>query len=123
MSMLLYNVKSNLNYETLLFRCSAHRSKAIPDTMVNIEVWSEAGFNLKPWTQVDLVRDLGPLGPTGRFGWFVPTSTVENMWSTKKIIVDHWRAFQNDVVTELFSLDDAQTELKNLLLRGMNRSI
>ena len=34
--------------------------------MVNLEVWSPAGFSMEKWIAQDLVNDGGPLGPSGR---------------------------------------------------------
>ena len=48
------------------YRCTtAH--PPIPETMVNLEVWMKAGFNMESWVKHRLVADAGPLGPTGRY--------------------------------------------------------
>lgn len=76
---------------------------AVPDTMVDLEVWSPAGFSMEKWIAEDLVHDAGPLGPSGRFGWFMPTSVVEKSWEESRQIIDHWRALEIDEVASQFA--------------------
>ncbi|ELU06196.1 hypothetical protein CAPTEDRAFT_136189, partial [Capitella teleta] len=93
--------------------CNA--STFIPDVMINLEVWSPAGFNMEPWIMRDLLVDAGPLGPTGRFGWFVPTEIVEQTWLTEHHVIDHWRALTVDHVTDRFTLEDRMNYIRNHL--------
>ncbi len=46
-------------------RC-AEDSSSLPETMINLEVWSPAGFNIEHWVTSGRVYDAGPLGPLGR---------------------------------------------------------
>ena len=50
-----------------VIRCEGVEPGAsLPDTMVSLELWSKAGFNLEPWVKQGHLVDAGPLGPTGR---------------------------------------------------------
>ena len=55
------------------YSCHLESRLAVPQTMVNLEVWMHAGFNLDPWLKYQPLVDYGPLGPTGRsvvkLGW------------------------------------------------------
>jgi hypothetical protein len=86
--------------------------------MINLEVWSQAGFNMEPWIKNELVIDAGPLGPTGRFGWFMPTEFVEGTWYTSKHVIDHWRALTTDDITSHFSLSNRLELIRRSLARG-----
>ena len=37
-----------------------------PETMVNLEVWIKAGFNIEEWVAGHKLVNGGPLGPSGR---------------------------------------------------------
>ncbi|XP_013388416.1 uncharacterized protein LOC106157335 [Lingula anatina] len=91
------------------------RRQDIPETMVNIEVWMPAGFNMEPWADNDHVKDCGPLGPVGRYGWYLPNFFVKQNWIQRNLITDHWRALQSSSVTRLLDLSDARNELLNLV--------
>lgn len=82
--------------------CGRVGMDSVPETMINLESWMEAGFNMAPWVDTQRLLDAGPLGPYGRMGWFVPTSCVAEMWE-KKIMVDHWRALLISSVARSFS--------------------
>lgn len=97
--------------------CSESQDPTLPETMVNIEVWMVAGFSRVPWTQEGNVVDLGPLGPFGRLGWFMPSSTVDYLWK-ENIIADHWRALFLPSVIRKFSLAQQIDMIKNLTQTG-----
>ncbi|XP_060571812.1 uncharacterized protein LOC132729992, partial [Ruditapes philippinarum] len=88
-----------------------------PETMVNTEVWMMAGFSRVPWTSRGNVIDLGPLGPFGRLGWFMPSSTVDRLWKDN-IIADHWRALNLPAVIRNFTLAEQIDRIKNLTHTG-----
>ncbi|KAI0225558.1 hypothetical protein LSAT2_023695 [Lamellibrachia satsuma] len=95
--------------------CHLEPRMAVPQTMVNLEVWMHAGFNLEPWLKYQQLVNFGPLGPTGRFGWFLPVFTAEKNWVTSQYIVDNWRALKLDAVTSQFMLNDKHGLIKNYL--------
>ena len=70
--------------------------------MINLEVWSSAGYNMEPWIDAGLLVDNGPLGPVGKFGWFMTSTTVEEEWQENHTIIDHWRALQKQTVVSKF---------------------
>lgn len=45
--------------------CSARRG--VPETMVNMEVWIPAGYNLEAWMTNGQLVNGGLLGPFGRY--------------------------------------------------------
>lgn len=47
-------------------RCSGVGLDSVPETMINLEMWMEAGFNKAPWVDTTRLTDAGPLGPYGR---------------------------------------------------------
>lgn len=79
----------------------------IPNAMVNLETWLPANFQVDDWQ----VKDLGPLGTGGRFGWYMPESFAED--STD--ILDHWRAFTDPELTTLFA--PSESDLNFILPR------
>lgn len=97
--------------------CSITQEISPPETMVNTEVWMMAGFSRTPWTSQGNVIDLGPLGPFGRLGWFMPTSTVDSLWRDN-IIADHWRALNLNAVIRNFTLATDFDTIKNMTLTG-----
>ena len=44
----------------------------------------------------------------------MPTSVVEEIWSEKTQIIDHWRAFELDNVAAMFAAHDHTNHSKNL---------
>ncbi|XP_074645062.1 uncharacterized protein LOC141914425 [Tubulanus polymorphus] len=93
-------------------------SKTVPVTMVNLEVWMMPGFNVESWVSSGYLIDCGPLGPNARFGWFQPTYMVIKFWKEKKLIVDHWRAFQEYSISEQYSLKSQRDRLRQLVKSG-----
>ncbi|KAK2703017.1 uncharacterized protein LOC136042185 isoform X2 [Artemia franciscana] len=80
--------------------------KLLPISMVNLEVWVSPGIS-ESLTIDGYVDDLGPLGPGGRFGWFLPADFVETF-----PIIGHWRGFlDRDIVA---SLDLNELEMEEL---------
>ncbi len=47
-------------------RCSDRPGSVVPETMVNLEIWMPAGFNMETWVNRRYIVDAGPLGPSGR---------------------------------------------------------
>ncbi|XP_076448850.1 uncharacterized protein LOC143285448 [Babylonia areolata] len=83
-------------------RCKRVGMDSVPDTMINLETWMEAGFDKAPWVDTTRLLDAGPLGPYGRMGWFLPSWIVEEQWNNN-ITVDHWRALLVQSVARSFS--------------------
>ncbi|KAL8610364.1 hypothetical protein ACOMHN_041178 [Nucella lapillus] len=87
--------------------CAPHRCErvgmdSVPETMINLEMWMEAGFDMAPWVDTTRLLDAGPLGPYGRMGWFLPSWVVEEQLS-HNVTVDHWRALLLQSVARSFS--------------------
>lgn len=60
-----------------------------------------------------------------RFGWFLPTFVVDQVWNRSFIAIDHWKALHLAEVTSQFSLSDDMDWLRNHLTRlqpGLNAS-
>lgn len=70
----------------------------VPKAMINLETWLPSNFQVFEWK----VKDVGPLGPGGSFGWYMP----EKFASQSPPIKDHWRAFTSEKVAEMFSPSD-----------------
>ncbi|WAR11683.1 IGF1R-like protein, partial [Mya arenaria] len=97
--------------------CVADEPPSRPETMVNTEVWMMAGFSRVPWTKYGNIIDLGPLGPFGRLGWFMRSTTVDNLWKDD-IIADHWRALNLNAVIRNFTLAESIETVKQLTRVG-----
>ncbi|CAL1269766.1 unnamed protein product [Larinioides sclopetarius] len=83
-----------------------------PEIMINVEVWLVPGFNLEGWVGTGQVDVLGPLGPVGRSGWYIPSYIVKYFWESNNTVIDHWRAFTLPEVVKHFELtDDELNEL------------
>ncbi|KAL4235040.1 hypothetical protein ACF0H5_006678 [Mactra antiquata] len=117
--------KDSMNADVIMNRisgcpqsgCSETAVRSLPETMVNTEVWMMAGFSRVPWTSRGDVIDLGPLGPFGRLGWFMPSFTVDSLWK-ESIIADHWRALNLPRVIRNFSLAEQISYINNLTITG-----
>jgi hypothetical protein len=57
-------------------RCQNVGMDFVPETMLNLELWMEAGFNKGPWLDTTRLIDAGPLGPYGRSDYFRDTVDV-----------------------------------------------
>ncbi|KAH3769941.1 hypothetical protein DPMN_171220 [Dreissena polymorpha] len=97
--------------------CVEGVDRSQPETMVNTEVWMMAGFSRLPWTKHGNVIDLGPLGPFGRLGWFMRSTTVDALWQDN-IIADHWRALNLPAVIRNFTLAESIDQVKRLARTG-----
>ena len=49
-------------------RCKRVGMDSVPETMVNLETWIEAGFSKTDWVDTSRLLDVGPLGSYGRSG-------------------------------------------------------
>jgi len=107
---------NSMNATQILNRISGKRGK-VPETMINTEVWVPAGFNMEALVARGNLINAGPLGVIGRFGWFMPTYTVESMWNKSRLTVDHWKTLRLDKVSSLFSLKQQSDALKDFLTR------
>ncbi|KAL5022271.1 hypothetical protein ScPMuIL_001426 [Solemya velum] len=97
-----------------LSNCTNQINK-VPETMINLEVWSGSGLEKQHWIETKKIIDAGPLGLEGRFGWFMSTKAVEDLWR-RNIVVDHWRSFFLMEVAEKFSQLDQLREIKHMTL-------
>ncbi|GBL79488.1 hypothetical protein AVEN_92644-1 [Araneus ventricosus] len=84
-----------------------------PEIMINVEVWLVPGFNLEGWISTGQVDVLGPLGPVGRSGWYIPAYIVKYFWESNNTVIDHWRAFTLPEVVKHFEL--SEDELNELM--------
>ncbi|GAB6030439.1 hypothetical protein CHUAL_007310 [Chamberlinius hualienensis] len=79
----------------------------IPKTMISLEVWMGPGFSTEAWTSTKRLEHCGPLGPVGRFGWFIPhDATLQGSDSKCRQIVSHWKALQDDAIAKHLDLSD-----------------
>ena len=83
--------------------------------MINLEVWNRAGFNMEHWVSGEYIMDNGPLGPIGKFGWFMPTFVVEQLWEQDRLIIDHWRALKVGAITEKFKVEEDDQQLTEMV--------
>lgn len=105
-----------LNATKTLQRLSGFGS-GVPETMVNMEVWIPTGYNTEVWMNEGYLVNGGPLGPSGRFGWYVPSYVTNSMWSESQVLVDHWKTLQLEDISSLFSLHSDLKLLRNFLTR------
>ncbi|XP_068721735.1 uncharacterized protein [Montipora capricornis] len=106
---ILVSDESGLDIEkslTKLSKCGSYRcsSSAVPDVMINTEVWvpSTHSYQSDKWIDSQLVHGAGTISSHGRFGWYLPTAFVEKMWQDRKIIAENWRALElKSVLAEL----------------------
>lgn len=82
--------------------CNATTARA-PESMINLELWMGPAYNPEQWLRTGLVEDVGPLGPIGRYGWYVSQSTVQDYWNNYTMVIDHWRAFRSPNTTSLLN--------------------
>ncbi|KAH9362318.1 hypothetical protein HPB48_002296 [Haemaphysalis longicornis] len=82
--------------------CNATTAR-VPESMINLELWMGPAYNPEPWVNTGLVEDIGPLGPIGRYGWYVSQSTVQDYWNNYTMVVDHWRSFRSPNMTSLLN--------------------
>lgn len=52
-----------------------------------------------------------------RFGWFLPTSMIDEIWNKSTIALDHWKALQLTEVTSQFALSGKMDLLRNVLTK------
>ncbi|KAH6944374.1 hypothetical protein HPB50_002814 [Hyalomma asiaticum] len=89
----------------------------VPETMINLELWMGPSFDIKPWLRGDRITDLGPLGPLGRYGWYVSKQAAQEYWSKYNMVLDHWRSYRSaNLTSQLDLLED--DKLQDHLSRG-----
>ncbi|KAK8775171.1 hypothetical protein V5799_031484 [Amblyomma americanum] len=76
----------------------------VPETMVNLELWMGPSFDITPWLKKNRITDLGPLGPLGRYGWYVSKQTVQEFWNKYGMVLDHWRSYRSPNMTSMLDL-------------------
>ncbi|CAH1779810.1 unnamed protein product [Owenia fusiformis] len=90
--------------------------------VVNMETWVPPGYTIASIDNSMIrarVTDAGPLGPFGRFGWYIPNSFVDQQWKDHELIVDHWRVLQVGRITDKLSLKN--NDIREVLLSKMKR--
>lgn len=102
--------------EGLVPNCDEHNDRLKPpETMINLEVWMGPGFNMELWVNSGRLEHCGPLGPVGRFAWFIP-----QFWAHEGVqfhqIRDHWRALQESHITKLLDLSDDIENIKAMTI-------
>ncbi|KAK2146668.1 hypothetical protein LSH36_590g02059 [Paralvinella palmiformis] len=114
-----YNTQNATEILNRLSGCNNNTcdDEAVPETMLNLEVWSPAGFNMEQWVNEGNVKDAGPLGP-GRYGWYMPTWIVKRSWYDRYVILDHWRSLQSRETVALFHPDDDVELIKSFLSKS-----
>ncbi|KAK3589102.1 hypothetical protein CHS0354_017444 [Potamilus streckersoni] len=117
--------QDTMNFTAILNRLSGCKQEncenvtfdeQLPETMINLEVWMMAGFNMQHWLDTGRVTDAGTLGSYGRLGWYMPTYTVNKLWQDK-IIADHWRGLSLPAVIRNFSLAEQMEKIKTLTFK------
>ncbi|KAL3182762.1 hypothetical protein MRX96_029360 [Rhipicephalus microplus] len=89
----------------------------VPETMINLELWMGPSFDIKPWLRTDRITDIGPLGPLGRYGWYVSKQMAQEYWIKYNVVLDHWRSYRSvNMTSQLDLLEDEK--LQDHLSRG-----
>ena len=78
--------------------------------MLDLEVWVPPGHDVTNMEDSKLVKELGDIGPPGRFGWYIPAeldAPVHNYYKKwdKYIGEVHWTFLRDKKVMEKFDVD------------------
>ncbi|EFA03677.1 hypothetical protein TcasGA2_TC013779 [Tribolium castaneum] len=82
-----------------------------PPAMIDLEVWIPPGHDLLNSEDTHLVKDLGDVGPLGRFGWFIPgqldgpVARYYGKWDTKFREV-HWSFLRDPKIANLLDVSE-----------------
>ncbi|XP_046676612.1 receptor-type guanylate cyclase gcy-4-like [Homalodisca vitripennis] len=77
-----------------------------PETVLNNEVWLSPEGDPEALFEEHRVKQCGPVGPPGRFGWFIPKTLLNN-----RNLLAYWETFISPDKAKLFALTDSEMEL------------
>lgn len=72
--------------------------------MVNIEIWMPPLFQIDRWDADNKVEYLGPLGPVGKFGWYVSGDFADEQREKHNVNLDFWSDYRHDEAARLLDL-------------------
>ncbi|XP_072168944.1 uncharacterized protein [Diadema setosum] len=91
--------------------CSEHAPHGANSPSINPEVWLDDPLSLQAWLDTQEVLDLGPIGMQARFGWYVTSALVSNLWMTQSLVIDHWRILQGSQMANYVTVSTKEIEI------------
>ncbi|XP_032231213.2 receptor-type guanylate cyclase gcy-2-like [Nematostella vectensis] len=77
-------------------RIDCHKKELpLPPAVIDTEVWVSSDLSLQKWP----IDDAGDTTHYGRYGWYMSSDFVQQMWDSSQLIADHWRSLKIQSVT------------------------
>ncbi|XP_057666874.1 uncharacterized protein LOC130900347 [Diorhabda carinulata] len=104
------------NIEVIMERLSSYSATnhGIPPATINLEVWTSPEYD--PFEK-EFVKEVGSVGPPGRFGWYIPrrlNGPIKEYYKldwNDEIQEVHWSFFLNDNFASKFALDSTAIDM------------